>query len=68
MVHQRPFSSTYSSLKGYLLLRGAPNGPTSHILSIFLTDKTPFKDLFIKSNFSINKEIDGFYEPSLFDV
>ena len=38
------------------------------VLGISLTDTTPLKDLFNKSNFNIDKELDGFYEPSLFDV
>lgn len=33
-----------------------------------LTDTTPLEDLFNKSNFSIDKELDGFQEPTLFDV
>ena len=37
------------------------------ILGISLTDTTPLQDLFNKSNFSIDKELDGFYEPTLFD-
>ena len=40
---------------------------TLQILSISLTDKTPLKDLFNKSNFSIDKELDGVNEPTLFD-
>ena len=40
---------------------------TLQILSISLTDKTPLKDLFNKSNFSIDKELNGFNEPTLFD-
>jgi hypothetical protein len=38
------------------------------VLGISLTDTTPLQDLFNKSNFNIDKELDGFYEPSLFDV
>lgn len=38
------------------------------VLGISLTDTTPLKDLFNKSNFNIDKELDGFYEPSLFDA
>ena len=38
------------------------------VLGISLTDTTPLKDLFNKSNFNIDKELDGFYEPTLFDV
>ncbi len=37
------------------------------ILGISLTDTTPLEDLFNKSNLNINKELDGFYEPTLFD-
>ena len=37
------------------------------VLGISLTDTTPLADLFNKSNFSIDKELDGFYEPTLFD-
>ena len=37
------------------------------VLGISLTDTTPLKDLFNKSNFNIDKELDGFYEPTLFD-
>lgn len=37
------------------------------ILGISLTDTTPLQDLFNKSNFSVDKELDGFYEPTLFD-
>ena len=40
---------------------------TLQILGISLTDTTPLQDLFNKSNFSIDKELDGFYEPTLFD-
>ena len=40
---------------------------TLQILGISLTDTTPLVDLFNKSNFSIDKELDGFYEPTLFD-
>lgn len=32
-----------------------------------LTDMTPLQDLFNKSNFSIDKELDGIYEPTSFD-
>ena len=38
------------------------------VLGISLTDTTPLKDLFNKSNFNIDKELDEFYEPTLFDV
>lgn len=41
---------------------------TLQILGISLTDTTPLQDLFNKSNFSIDKELDGVYEPTLFDV
>ncbi len=41
---------------------------TLQILGISLTDTTPLEDLFNKSNFSIDKELDGFQEPTLFDV
>ena len=37
------------------------------LLGISLTDTTPLEDLFNKSNLNIDKELDGFYEPSLFD-
>jgi DNA segregation ATPase FtsK/SpoIIIE-like protein len=37
------------------------------ILGISLTDTTPLVDLFNKSNFNTDKELDGFYEPTLFD-
>ena len=30
-------------------------------------DTTPLEDLFNKSNLNIDKELDGFYEPPLFD-
>lgn len=40
---------------------------TLQVLGISLTDTTPLQDLFNKSNFSIDKELDGFYEPTLFD-
>ena len=36
-------------------------------LGISLTDTTPLEDLFNKSNLNIDKELDGFYEPTLFD-
>ena len=38
------------------------------VLGISLTDTTPLDDLFNKSNLNIDKELDGFYEPTLFDV
>lgn len=41
---------------------------TLQILGISLTDTTPLDDLFNKSNLNIDKELDGFYEPTLFDV
>ena len=37
------------------------------VLGISLTDTTPLQDLFNESNFSIDKELDGFFEPTLFD-
>ena len=37
------------------------------VLGISLTDTTPLKDLFNKSNFNLDKELNGFYEPTLFD-
>lgn len=37
------------------------------VIGISLTDTTPLIDLFNKSNLSIDKELDGFYEPMLFD-
>jgi len=40
---------------------------TLQTFGISLTDTTPLQDLFNKSNFSIDKELDGFYEPNLFD-
>ena len=36
-------------------------------IGISLTDTTPLEDLFNKSNLNIDKEFDGFYEPTLFD-
>lgn len=36
------------------------------VIGISLTDTTPLIDLFNKSNLSIDKELDGFYEPILF--
>lgn len=39
---------------------------TLQVLGISLTDTTPLEDLFNKSNININKELDGFYEPTLF--
>ena len=40
---------------------------TLQVLGIPLTDTTPPEDLFNKSNINIDKELDGFYEPTLFD-
>ena len=40
---------------------------TLQVLEISLTDTTPLEDLFNKSNLNIDKELDGFYEPTLFD-
>ena len=40
---------------------------TLQIISISLTDTTPLAELFCKSNFSIDNELDGFHEPTLFD-
>ena len=40
---------------------------TLQVLGISLTDTTPLEDLFSKSNLNINKELDGVYEPTLFD-
>ncbi len=37
------------------------------VLGISLTDTTPLEDLFNKSNLNIDKELDGGYEPTLFD-
>ena len=37
------------------------------VLGISLTDTTPLADIFNKSNFNTDKELDGFYEPTLFD-
>ena len=37
------------------------------VLGISLTDTTPLEDLFNKSNLNIDKELDRFYEPKLFD-
>lgn len=37
------------------------------ILGISLTDKTPLRDLFDKSNFNYVKELDGASEPNLFN-
>ena len=39
---------------------------TLQVLGISLTDTTPLEDLFNKSNLNIDKELDGFYEPTLF--
>ena len=40
---------------------------TLQVLGISLTDTTSPEDLFNKSNINIDKELDGFYEPTLFD-
>jgi hypothetical protein len=40
---------------------------TLQILGISLTDKTPIRDLFDKSNFNILKEPNGSSEPNLFN-
>ena len=40
---------------------------TLQVLGISLTDTTPLEGLFNKSNLNIDKELDGFYEPTLFD-
>jgi hypothetical protein len=40
---------------------------TLQILGISLTDKTPIRELFDKSNFNIFKEPDGSGEPNLFN-
>ena len=40
---------------------------TLQVLGISLTDTTPLEDLFNKSNLNIDKELDGLYEPTLFD-
>ena len=40
---------------------------TLQVLGISLTDTTPLECLFNKSNLNIAKELDGFYEPTLFD-
>ena len=40
---------------------------TLQVLGISLTDTTPLEYLFNKSNLNIDKELDGFYEPTLFD-
>ncbi|MEG0789842.1 MAG: IS4 family transposase, partial [Alistipes sp.] len=37
------------------------------ILSISLTDKTPIRDLFNKTNFQYDKELFDLNEPNLFD-
>ena len=41
---------------------------TLQVLGISLTDTTPLEDLFNKSNLNIDKRLDGFYEPTLFDI
>ena len=40
---------------------------TLQVLGISLTDTTPLDELFNKSNLNIDQELDGFYEPTLFD-
>ena len=40
---------------------------TLQVLGISLTYTTSLEDLFNKSNINIDKELDGFYEPTLFD-
>jgi len=40
---------------------------TLQILGISLTNTTPLEDLFNKSKLNIVKELEGFYEPTLFD-
>ena len=42
-------------------------GVTRGSSEAYLTDTTPLEDLFNKSNLNIDKELDGFYEPTLFD-
>ena len=37
------------------------------VIGISLTDTAPLADLFNKSNLNIDKELDGLYEPTLFD-
>ena len=37
------------------------------VLGVSLTDTTSLEGLFNKSNLNIDKELDGFYEPTLFD-
>ena len=70
--------SPHSDLhRDYLILLGcrcSPQTETSdvslqqlQVLGISLTDTTPLEGLFNKSNLNIDKELDGFYEPTLFD-
>ena len=40
---------------------------TLQVLEISLTDTTPLEGLFNKSNLNIDKRLDWFYEPTLFD-
>lgn len=40
---------------------------TLQVQGISFIDTTPLEDLFNKSNINIDKELDGFYEPTLFD-
>ena len=40
---------------------------TLQVLGISLTDTTPLEGFFNKSNLNIDEELDGFYEPMLFD-
>lgn len=40
---------------------------TLQVQGISFIDTTPLEDLFNKSNIHIDKELDGFYEPTLFD-
>ena len=41
---------------------------TLQILGISLTDTTPLADLFMKSNFGIDNELDGNDDPTLFEI
>ena len=40
---------------------------TLQVQGISFIDTTPLEDLFNKSNINIDKELDGLYEPTLFD-
>ena len=40
---------------------------TLQVQGISFIDTTSLEDLFNKSNINIDKELDGFYEPTLFD-